>query len=373
MKKTNNNRINVLHMFSRFSVGGAEKLLLELLTNAQYDKEINYIFLSLKDTVDEELIEEFKKLKIKFFVWDAKGNRKLHRIYKILRLIYKEKIDIIHTHDAGGKHRSMFCKIFKPNLKLVFTSHGNNDLAGIDKKHVFAYNLFVNKIIMISDYIKDACKKIGLKNTEFIYNGVDTKKFGIKTQRQFMGDPLKIIKVSRLQPHIKGQDVLIKALKICKDRNINFKCSIVGGEYDYTPNVMNELKELVAQNKLNEEIDFLGNRSDIPELLSESDLFVLASRTEAMPLVLLEAMASGMPVISSNIAAAKPLIKDGINGKLFESGNPEDLADKICELYNDREKMRQIAENGYKFVQDFDISVMVKKYHDVYRSVVKRK
>lgn len=361
--------ITVLHMFSRFSVGGAEKLLLELIKNARQDKNINYIFLSLKDTVDEKFIEELKSLNIKFFIWNKKEYKNPLRIFELLKLINREKIDIIHTHESGAKHLSMICRLFKPGLKLVFTSHGNNDLAEIEQSKVFIYNLFLDKIIMISDPIKATCKRIGLTKTELIYNGIDTKKFNKAPERKFTEDVLNIINVSRLEPLIKGQDILIKALKICRDRGLDFKCNFVGGVYDYAPDALNELERLVKQNRLEEKIKFLGNRNDIPELLAESDLFILASRIEAMPLVLLEAMASGLPVISSDIPGAKALIDDGDNGILFESENPEDLADKIHELHRNREKMKQTAETGFKFVQNFDISLMTRKYHDLYKSI----
>ena len=142
---------------------------------------------------------------------------------------------------------------------------------------------------------------------------------------------------------------------------MKYTCNLVGAIMEFDKNSIAYLKNLVDDLNLSEEINFLGNRDDIPELLSHSDLFVLPSRFEGMPVALLEAMAAGLPVIASNISGSAELIEHGKNGLLFESENHIDLAEKILFLYNNREEMKRLAQNGYERAQGFDISVMCEK------------
>jgi glycosyltransferase involved in cell wall biosynthesis len=227
--------------------------------------------------------------------------------------------------------------------------------------------------IAISEAILKDCFKNKLK-VEKIYNGADTKKW-----KQHVGsaDEFRIISVGRIgyegviTYQLKGYDILIKALKECKDKGMKFSCNIVGGDIDYVNNSsIKYLKKLNDDLGLSEEIKFLGNREDIPELLAPSDLFILPSRFEGLPIVLLEAMAARLPVIASNISGSNELIKDEKNGLLFESENYLELAKKIFYLYNHREEMERMEQNAYEYVQSFDISIMCEKYWDLYKRLI---
>jgi glycosyltransferase involved in cell wall biosynthesis len=221
--------------------------------------------------------------------------------------------------------------------------------------------------IAISEDILNDCVKANLKAIK-IYNGIDTKKW---KQSQGGTHLFNIINVGRITHQVKGQDVLIKALKECKNKGMKFTCNFVGGVYEYDTNSFEYLKKLIEDFELSEEIKLLGNREDIPELLSLSDLFILPSRFEGLPLSLLEAMASKLPVIASNISGTAELIEHEKNGLLFESENHLDLADKIYNLYNHRKEMERLAQNAFTYVQGFDISVMYDKYWDLYKRLKK--
>jgi len=255
----------------------------------------------------------------------------------------------------------------KPKLKLVYTIHDSIIVRNWNKAILFINRTFIDINIAISEAILNDCIKNNLKAIK-IYNGVNIKKW-----KQAHGNDLafNIINVARITYYKKGLDILVKALKECKDRDVKFTCNLVGGVYEYDTESFEYLKKLIEDLDLSDEITFLGNREDIPDLLAQSDLFILPSRFEGMPISLLEAMATKLPVIASNISGSSDLIEHEKNGLLFESENHSELAEKISFLYNNREEMRRLAQNGYEFAQNFDISIMCERYWDLYKNLRK--
>lgn len=366
------NKVKVLQLFSSFEVGGAEKLLVEFFRNSTNLDDVEFDIAIIKNIVDDGLLNSVKNLGYKPIIFKKGAYKNPLTLFRLLKIAKEKKIDIIHTHE-DVKYWSILCKIFCPKLKLVFTSHGNNDIKEYNWLKFIIHKHFIDNTIVISNPIKESCESRGITKATVIYNGTDLKKYKNTNTRDFYSEKLNIINVSRIMHEVKGQDVLINALKLCKDTGIKFHCSFVGGTYEYetASGSLQYLKNLVKENQLENEITFLGNRADVPDLLNQSNLFVLPSRMEAMPLVLLEAMASGLPTISSNIPVVRWLINDYENGIIFQNDNHKELAEKIEYLYNNREKMQEIAENGSNFVKDFDILVMVEKYHNLYKSLVK--
>lgn len=362
----NPKKTNVLHLISSLEIGGAEKLLIDLLKNTE-SNNVNFTVVVMNNYVNEDLKTELLEANHNVHFLNRKQSSKnLKYIFMLLNIIKNHKIQIIHSHTYGNKMWSILCKIFNPKIKLVHTVHDTNIISGLNKINFIIHKVFIDMNIAISKAVERECFQYNIDKVVQIYNGIDLNKFRfIKKQKEDFVE-FKIINISRINHVKKGQDILIKALKICKDKGLKFKCDFVGGIYYYGKNSFEYLKNLIEELDLEKEITFLGNRTDICELLSESDLFILPSRYEGLGLVVLEAMAVGVPVIASNIDGPAELITSGENGLLFEGENSSDLADQILYLYNNREKMNYFAENAYKYVQDFDISNMCKKYCELY-------
>uniref|UniRef100_A0A7V4CMF3 Glycosyltransferase n=1 Tax=Fervidobacterium pennivorans TaxID=93466 RepID=A0A7V4CMF3_FERPE len=121
-------------------------------------------------------------------------------------------------------------------------------------------------------------------------------------------------------------------------------------------------------------VRFLGTRSDIPELLYQADMFVLSSDCEGLPLVLLEAMAAGVPVIATAVGGVPEVLGYGKYGILVPPGNAEALAKAIVELAKDEKKRAELSEQGRKIaVERFDIRNTVKEYEKLYISLSEKK
>lgn len=368
-----NKKINVLHLTDRVNAGGGHKIILNQLNDSELEDKINYTFVIMAGVIDENLKEEISALNCKLYILPKNENKKrIITLFRLLKIIYKEKIDIIHTHGPSTKHWSMLCKIFINKLKLVYTVHWMDNFKPLNKILLFLHNLLVDASICISKAVEQNSLPYYIKNLVQIYNGIDIEHFRPKNTLPKYKDPnsFKIINVARIEHQIKGQDILLKALGECKKRNLHFKCDLVGGTYHHTDS-KEYLEKLIKELNLDNEISFLDIRYDIPELLFESDLFVLASRHEGFGLVVVEAMAAGLPVIASNIEGPAEIIQSGENGLLFENENYLDLADKITDLYQNRDKMNYLAKNAYKDAAKFDISIMSQKYYELYKRLNK--
>ena len=356
--------MNVLHFLSSFTQGGLEKLLLYFVKAS--GKDVTVVIMN--NLVDEYLKQELLKTGYKiYFLGRKEGHKHPKYLFQLLKIIKENDINIIHSHTPGSMMWSILCKILKPKLKVIYTIHSSADVKTWGMIKRIGNRTIVDRNIAISEDILNDCVKNKLKAVK-IYNGIDTKKW-IRAQGD--ANPFSIIHVGRIVHHIKGQDLIIKALKECKDKGMKFTCNFVGGEIDEIKNSSFEyLKKLNEDSGLSEEIKFLGNREDVPELLAQADLFILASRYEGLPLSLLEAMAAGLPVIASNISGSSELIEHEKNGLLFESENYLDLAEKIFWIYDHGKERDRLAENAYEYVQGFDISIMCKKYWELYSSII---
>ncbi len=132
-----------------------------------------------------------------------------------------------------------------------------------------------------------------------------------------------------------------------------------------------ELKILCADLKIEENVIFAGERSDIPEILSLTDIFVLPSLREGLPLTILEAMACGKPVIATNVGGVPEVVNDGVSGILVYQGDPEALHRAMNELLEDREKLKRMGHNGKKVCnENFDSKTMIGKIENLYDSLM---
>jgi glycosyltransferase involved in cell wall biosynthesis len=134
---------------------------------------------------------------------------------------------------------------------------------------------------------------------------------------------------------------------------------------------LQELKSFINTLSLNSYVRFLGMRSDIPELMSIMDVFVLCSLSEGLPLTLLEAMASGRAIIATNVGGIPEVIEHGINGLLVEPDNHRALTEAIIQLLRDKSLAKRISESARnKLMENFTLDKMTEKYKEIYQDCI---
>jgi glycosyltransferase involved in cell wall biosynthesis len=135
-----------------------------------------------------------------------------------------------------------------------------------------------------------------------------------------------------------------------------------------------ELEDQVERLALGEQVQFLGMRDDVPQCLRELDIFVLPSRFEGLPLTVIEAMATGLPVVATNVGSMAELVEEGVNGFLVEPENPPVLANAIARLVSDERLRRQMGQQGRKMaVAQFDLQAAARQHEELYLRLLARK
>jgi len=168
---------------------------------------------------------------------------------------------------------------------------------------------------------------------------------------------------------IKDQLTLLEAVRIVVDREPSFRLTIVGDG----PR-RNELHELSQKLTLGDHVVFLGERNDVPQLMARADLFVLSSLQEGLSLTLLEAMASGLAVIATDVGGNRELVTPGQTGFLVPSRSPERLAAAILDLLARPDAVRSMGKQGRALVErEFGVEQMVRKYEQFYSSSLRKR
>ena len=174
-----------------------------------------------------------------------------------------------------------------------------------------------------------------------VYNGVEITLYQRPHRENGAGKspaPPTLLCVARLE-HEKGVDNLLRALEILSSRAVSCTCTIVG-----SGRLERELRETCARTGLASTVKFNGFAEDVRPFLETSDIFVLPSRNEGLPYALLEAMASGLPCVATDVGGISDAISHGMNGMVVPPESPEALADAISELLNDPDKRSKMGE-----------------------------
>ncbi|MFL6555867.1 MAG: glycosyltransferase, partial [Bacillus sp. (in: firmicutes)] len=197
-----------------------------------------------------------------------------------------------------------------------------------------------------------------------VYTGIDFGKWNFQNKVTKSESKTVITCVSRLRPR-KGHKYLFKALALIKDQLENVEVRIVGdGEMKKT------LKKQVSKLKL-KNVTFLGSRDDIPKLLSESDIFVLPTTSDTLPISIIEAMFTNQAILTTNCGGIPEIIKDNYSGFIVEPANPEQLAKKLSLLLRKDSIRKELAGNANAFaLQHLTVSKMVQKIEEIYQSLL---
>lgn len=291
---------------------------------------------------------------------------------KILFFTIFFRYDLVYVHLISHSTLPLRFVSYVRNLSIIFNIHGEDlltttplatrllqlSLPLVKKaKYIVVPSMYFKKITTekIPDYPQD---KIIVSASGGIKDIFFTRKKSIKESND---SRIKIGYVSRIDRG-KGWDTLIKALKILDDKNLKYECSIVGAgdEVKY-------MQSLIVENNI-KSISYHGPiaQNQLPSFYKELDIFIFPTKLhESLGLVGIEAMATGVPVIGSNIGGLTDYIHDSINGYLFDAGNENDLAEKIEQyMYLSTDRKQELSNNAIKTAENYKDQVVSKKLFD---------
>lgn len=361
--------MKMMYIVYSFTTGGTEKLLIDICN--EMVKRSNDVFLYV---VNNHYTQDMLKLINKNVHIELEnrgiGDKNILRTMKnISKFIKKNDIEIVHCNSLNSPELLLISKIFNPKIKIFYTVHDVNQYKLLNRIRKIYRNIFCNKIIAISDSVKQDILNNKAKMTKVItiHNAIETEHFELPNLKKINKTRPIIGNVARIMPEKKGQDVLINAIAKLKDNYPNIKCYFAGAAAESDEKSFIELQNQIKQKELNNNVLFMGNVDDVTSFLEKIDIFVLPSRFEGFGLSLIEAMCMGIPVIASNIDGPAEIINNTRCGKLFKSGDSKDLASKISETIENYNIEKEIALSNTDIVKNkYSISIMCNLLIDTY-------
>jgi glycosyltransferase involved in cell wall biosynthesis len=372
--------IRVLQVIGSSEVGGGPKHLLSLIKHL--DRKAFYTIVACPPS--GPLGSDLKKMRIKVIPVEMEKSRfNLRLIPMFWRLIKAERISLIHCH---GPRAAFFCSIGAKLNKIpmiytphVFTSHENMKralemISLLIDKYIC---LFPDRIISVSERARYWAITQRLTRPDKIVtirNGIDLSEFRgldgldlMKERLRFRIDPHESIvgMIARLVPQKDPWYFIEAAAEIVKT-NPKVRFLVIGDGH-----LREKTMKMVEDLKLGRHVVFAGIQRRIPPLLAIMDVVVLPSLWEGLPLVILEAMAMGKPVVATRVNGSAEVVIDGKTGFLVPPKDPACLAQKIVSLLNDCKKREEMGIKGREVVEkEFQVKDMVKKIIEIYRNVL---
>ncbi len=289
---------------------------------------------------------------------------------RLRRYIQKNNIDLIHSNNwLVSLYITIAC--LGLNTIKVSTFHGY-DHTWRNQIHFKILKKF-QTIICTSKSLRIDLYRMGIPWSKLtpIYNCFDPERFTVQQPPSTIPQktPFKIVMVSNFGWE-KDQITLIKAIKLLKEREIEVQLDFVGNG---DPLILNRCRKTAHSLNLNDSVIFHNSILVNADFLSRYDLFCFSSISETFGIALLEAMASGVPVLVSDIPSSMELIEYGKSGFYFTTHSAKECADKIALLISSPEMRTQIAQKGWMRAQRFHPEKIIRELENLYKEVVTKK
>ena len=297
------------------------------------------------------------------------------KVVHAARLMASDDIDHVHCHFASHPALAGFVIKRLTGIPYSFTAHGSD--LHVDRHMLCEKVAEAAFVVPISEYnlelIARECGDHHRDKLIIIHCGVDTAVFRPGDPDRVRADSgFRIACIGTLH-EVKGQRYVIEACRLLADDGVDVECSLVGAGPDAAA-----LQEQIRSLGLADRVHLTGERTrpEVAELLRSSDVLVTPSvltrrgKREGIPLVLMEAMASGVPVVASRISGIPELVEDGVSGLLVPPGEPVALAQALSRLHDDEELRRRLTRGGRaKVEREFDVdrsaALLVDRFHAV--------
>ena len=381
----NQEPVRILHLIESLVVGGAERVLVDIVTNIDKSKfksivcvyrdenplrdeleEAGYPVIYLRKNLLTPLFPKF--LKPFFLLIDS-----IIFVIRLAKLMRDKNIQILHAHLFSAGLWGRLAALLGGRPKIITTEHTTTDWEKSLKKTVSnrLLNPITDRIVAVADTVGKTVidvQKVVPGQVIIIPNGIKLDSFSAnKTAKHktiLPGSKPRIAIVSSLTP-VKRHDLLFKALKVCVKRVPTISCCVIGDGPERAG-----LEQLARNLGIENFVFFLGNRNDVNELLRDVDIVVSTSDYEGLPMNLLEAMAAGVPVVATDAGGSKDLVDSGKTGILVERGNVDAIANGICKIIENQDLSEQLKLNGYKIVEEhYSLDKIIKRWEKLYTSL----
>ena len=367
--------VKILHLISSRGLYGAERVALDLCKSLKgYGCGTIIGVIRNSHNPHLEVAEEARKNAIDTVIFPCEGQLDVTLIFRIREYASKNQINLIHCHGYKSNFYGLLAN--KKGIPIVTTNH--NWLTSHWKLRAYRrFDSFViryfSRVIAVSDGIKKEMLTYGVPEEKIrvIDNGIDITRFGDTMSPEAVKEEFGLKKEVTIIGAIgnlgaeKGHVYLLQAAAGIVKNFESVKFFFIGDGP-----LRGYLENEATQLGIGDNVIFTGFRTDIPNLLSIMDIFVLPSVKEGLPMVLLEAMAAKKAVVATRVGAIPKVVDNG-NGILVEPGDAAGLQKAIVSLLTNEEKRRKYASAGYETVRmQFSSERMSSEYFDLYSELL---
>jgi glycosyltransferase involved in cell wall biosynthesis len=363
-------KVRVLHLIRTLERGGAERVVANY---AKYHDRTRFE-VSVCCLVDRgEIADEVEAYGVKVDCLNKKG-RNPNVIIRLCKLLNRERIDILHAHNVSAAFWGVLAAKLAGIPTLIITEHNVvTNRSWYSKTLAKMLGASVNSLIAVSEGVRlSHLREYGLSPRKVITirNGIDIEHFNGKDQpapKELLADMgiedncFIVGNVGSLTEQ-KNQACFIDMAQLVLETVPNTHFIIIG-EGALRPNLETQIRRLGLENR----VHLLGKRPDVKDLLRAMDIFVLSSLWEGLPISILEAMASGIPIIATDVGGNSEAIKGGISGILVPPGNASTIAEAVTRLLHDKSFSESLAKRAFEsLTENFSAATMVRTTEALY-------
>jgi glycosyltransferase involved in cell wall biosynthesis len=368
--------LRILQVIKSLGRGGAEKLLVDMVANGDkqsFEYEVAYVL-----SAENSLVPAIRNGGTPVHSLGAGSNADLTWVGRLRALVVDGKFDVVHFHlpytaSLGRLAVATIPKARRP--AVVYTEHSLWNKHAVLVKGLNRATIGRDQsLIAVSQAAREALPRMLKGRTRVIIHGVDVSRSDaliarrddvrreVRSELGIRADQLLVLAVSNLRPE-KGYDVLLDAARLTADHNSTLRFAAVG-----QGPLVAELDERRHALGLDERFQFLGEREDVLRLLVGSDIFVLPSHHEGLPVVLMEATSAGVAIVSTNVGGIAQVITDGADGLLVPPGNPVEMAAAL-ERLTDTTLRVDLGRGAKERSAMFDVTSASRDVEAIYRLV----
>lgn len=352
--------MRVLQLIDSLNAGGAERVAVNFANSLSIHIDKSFIC----STRVEGILKKALSKDVEYIFLNRKSTFDFKAINRLNANIKRNKIDVIHAH-ASSFFIATIIKILNPKVILIWHEHfGNRENASkINKIILKVCSYFFSCILAVNQSLKERSAKLFAKDVYIIPN-YPIKEEVLKTTILKEENEKRIVCLANLLP-VKDHINLLKAYKGIKDLGYNWTLHLIGKFYE--DEYYNSIKDYLKINKLEESVFIYGSCNDIYNVLLQGDIGVLSSKSEGLPMALLEYGLCKLPVITTNVGDCNKVISNNKEGILVEPNNSKDLTNALLKYIENKNLRDKMGQNLFQKVQsDFSekktINILIKIY-----------
>ena len=359
--------MRILHLETGKNLYGGALQVLYLMKGLKSKRCINFLVCTRGSSIGKVASEDSESV----YQLPMRGDFDLLFPLRLLRIIYKVRPDIVHVHSRRGADVWGGVASLLNKAKTVITRRVDNpELYWVAK---VKYGLY-DKVITISEGIREVLYSEGIKGNKIacVPSGVDSDRYTNECDKAWFYKELgytpeeKVVGVIAQFIPRKGHHSIIEAIPTIHSHLPSVRFLFLG-----KGPLKNEMYQLCKKKNIIDYVQFAGFRNDLERILPCLDLVLHAATMEGLGVSLLQAAASGVPIVATRVGGIPEIVRDGVNGHLFDPNNTTDMVDATLSLLQDESRAKHFGEAGRQIVQShFSVEAMVKGNLEVYKSIL---